>query len=241
MGGLDQRTAAARALRNPHRHLATLQRTEHHAERTFSTCCAQHAALSLSMTGPAFGRAPGGGQGKEGWPLLLWTRLYARRLWKGRFCECVVCTNKHTAKCRPSWAGGTALRNGDCWLSRGWAEVTALAPAALGAFTALGFYEQGRRCQRRSNGGGGGGGDGSQMGGEHSSAGWWRTGSGAAQGTGGGRGGEHYLLGLCVGPLLEGAARGGHGSVSDRGRRGASRQNRVPPRGAGQRHRRAVK
>ena len=51
----------------------------------------------------------------RGLALLLWTRLSARWLWKGRsifsratengpaFCELCVCTNKYTAKCRPSW------------------------------------------------------------------------------------------------------------------------------------------
>ena len=50
----------------------------------------------------------------RGLAFLLRTRLHARRFWKGRsifsratengpaFRECFVCTNKHTAKCRPS-------------------------------------------------------------------------------------------------------------------------------------------
>ena len=54
--------------------------------------------------------------------LLLRTRLYARRLWIGRFifsratesgtafCECFVCTTKYTAKCRPSWQAAFLAR-----------------------------------------------------------------------------------------------------------------------------------
>ena len=54
--------------------------------------------------------------GPRGLALLLWTRLCARRLWRGRsvfsratengpaFRECFVCTHKCTAKCRPSWS-----------------------------------------------------------------------------------------------------------------------------------------
>ena len=50
----------------------------------------------------------------RGLALLLWTRLHATRSWTGgsifsratenglAFCECFVCTNTYTAKCRPS-------------------------------------------------------------------------------------------------------------------------------------------
>ena len=73
------------------------------------SCVAMKLSISRAINEQA--NAVRGG----GLALLLSTRLYARRLWKGRsifsratengpaFCECFVCTKKCTAKCRPSY------------------------------------------------------------------------------------------------------------------------------------------